>query len=454
MSKRIDLTEGEITKKLVLLSLPIMGTSLIQMAYNLTDMFWLGQYGSDAVAAVGTAGFYPWLGMALVMFSKVGGQVMVSQEIGNKNINETKSYIKSALELIIVLAIAYMAFLLIFNKQLVDIYNLDNNEVVKMTREYLYIVSIGMIFTFVNPVLTSLFNGLGNSKSPFVLNTIGLIANIILDPILIFGVGPIKAMGVRGAAYATVGAQFIVTMVFIYLIIKSRDHLFSVKLFRNIDFKYYKTMFKLGLPVAIQNALFTFIAMVIGILVASFGYKAVAAQKVGAQIESISWMIGEGLAAALTAFIGQNFGAKKYDRVDKGAKIGIMLAVLWGIVTTSLLFFLNNQIFSLFTADPETAQIGATYLRILSYSQMFMCIEIIVTGIFNGLARTNIPPIISIIFTALRIPLAYFLSRQDILGLNGLWWSICLTSIIKGVLFFLIFFILYNRKKLYEKCKI
>lgn len=451
MSKRMDLTKGAITKNLILLSLPIMGTSLIQMAYNLTDMFWLGQSGPDATAAVGTAGFYPWLGMALVAFSRVGGQIMVSQEIGKKDYKKTKSYIKSSLELIVVLAIFYTAVLLIFNKQLVDIYDLKDATVIKMTREYLYIVSLGIIFTFLNPVLTSIFNGLGNSKSPFIINTVGLITNIVLDPLLIFGIGPIKGYGVRGAAYATVGAQIIVTVLFIYLIIRNNDHLFDIKFFKNIEFNYIKRVIKLGLPVAIQSALFTLIAMVIGVFVADFGYRTVAAQKVGAQIESISWMICDGIAAAITTFIGQNYGVRKYDRVDKGAKIGICISIVWGMITTIILFAFNTIIFNGFIADNITAAIGARYLRILSYSQLFMCIEIVTTGIFNGLARTKIPPIISITFTGLRIPMAYVLSRPEFLGVEGLWWAISISSIIKGILFLILFGVLYKRKTLYKR---
>ena len=111
LNDRLDLTQGRITEKLVKLSLPIMATSFIQMAYNMIDMIWVGKVGSSAVAAVGTAGFFPWLAMAFITISKVGAEVKVAQSIGNNNIENTKYYIKSAIEINIILALIYTLFL-------------------------------------------------------------------------------------------------------------------------------------------------------------------------------------------------------------------------------------------------------------------------------------------------------------------------------------------------------
>ena len=201
MQKKINLTEGGIVEKLVKIAIPIMATSFIQIAYNLIDMMWVGKNGSNSVAAVGTAGFYPWLAMAFVMFSKIGGEVKVAQSMGEKNIKEVKSYIKSSIELNVFLSLTYSLILIIFN--------LGNAEVISMSRQYLVILGLGMIFYFINPVFTSIFIGLGNSSIPFRINTIGLIANIILDPLLIFGFGPIPALGTNGAGIATISAQIV-----------------------------------------------------------------------------------------------------------------------------------------------------------------------------------------------------------------------------------------------------
>lgn len=448
MNQNIDLTSGNIVDKLVRLSLPIMGTSFIQIAYSLTDMIWVGKNGSNSVAAVGTAGFYPWLAMAFIMISKVGGEVKVAQSVGMHDITEAKKYIKSSLELNIILAILYSAIMMAFNKPLIGLFNLGDNEVISMSRNYLIIVSAGMIFTFLNPLFTAIFNGTGNSRTPFIINTCGLLVNILLDPILIFGFHGIPAYGVSGAALATVTAQVIVTILFIITIIKHNDTLFKVSLFRHIQFKYYRSIVKIGIPLAVQNGLFTIFSMIMGILVASFGPVAIAAQKVGSQIESISWMSADGMAAALSTFVAQNYGAKKFDRISTGIKKGLITAIIWGILTTLILILFNKTIFSLFINEPEAILKGADYLKILGFSQVFMCIEITVCGIFKGFSKTFVPSAISIIFTGARVPLAYILSRPEHLGLNGIWWSISISSMFKGILLLGTFIVLYKYKKI------
>ena len=450
MSKQIDLTSGDITGKLVRLSLPIMGTSFIQIAYSLIDMIWVGKIGSNAVAAVGTAGFYPWLSMAFIMISKVGGEIKVAQSVGEKNEKDTRYYIKSAIEINIILSFIYSLVLILFRDSLVSFFKLGDLQVIRMSQQYLLILGFGMMSYFINPVFTSIFVGLGNSKSPFKINTIGLIANIILDPILIFGIGPIPRMGVIGAALATITANIIVSICFIYLIIKDKSEHFKIKLFREVELPYYKTLFILGTPVALQNGLFTVFSMVMGVIVASFGPVAIAVQKVGTQIESISWNSCDGFASALSSFVGQNYGAKKIDRINKGTKYSIVGVSIWGMLTTAILVFLGAPIFKLFINESDAVIKGVDYLKILGYSQLFMCFEITVSGIFKGLGRTYIPSITIAVLTGLRIPMAIVLSKPEILGLNGIWWSITMSSIIKGTLLLGILITLRKTKKLYS----
>ena len=450
MSKQIDLTNGNIVEKLVKLSLPIMGTAFIQIAYSLIDMIWVGKIGSKSVAAVGTAGFYPWLAMAFVMISKVGGEIKVAQSVGEKNEKDTKYYIKSAIEINMILSFLYSLVLILFKDPLIGFFKLGDMEVINMSEQYLVIVGLGMMFYFINPVFTSIFVGLGNSKSPFKINTIGLITNIILDPVLIFGIGPFPEMGVAGAAIATITSHIIVSLCFIYLISKDKEEHFKIKLFREVDFTYYKTLFVLGTPVALQNGLFTIFSMIMGVIVASFGPVAIAVQKVGSQIESISWNSCDGFASALSSFVGQNYGAKKIDRINKSTKYALIGVIIWGTLTTAILVFLGEAIFRAFINEPEAILKGTDYLKILGYSQLFMCLEITVAGIFKGLGRTYIPSIIIAVLTGCRIPLAILLCRPDILGLNGIWWSITFSSVVKGILLVSILVVLRKTHKLYR----
>ncbi len=437
MTKRKDLTEGSIVKGLISLSLPIMGTSFLQMAYNMTDMIWLGRVGGKAVAAAGTAGFYMWLSFAFIIITKVGGEIKVSQSIGKKDFAESKDYAKTAIQLTVIISILYFIFVQVFKYPLISFFKIDDAYVVKEAVSYLNIVSYGFIFAFINPLLTGMFNSYGDSKTPFYLNTIGLIANMILDPVLILGYFGVKPMGVFGAGLATIIAQLVVTLAFLIYIFRTRTVFREIKLFSQISFLKTKEIFRLGVPAAMQSALFTAISMAIARIVSSYGALAIAAQKVGAQIESISWMTAGGFQGALAAFVGQNYGAQKEERIKKGYNISIKLISLIGLFATIILFVFAKEIFSFFIPEEETINFGVSYLKIMAYSQIFMCIELTTAGAFNGISKTMPPSIISISFNALRIPMAFYFSK--VMGIDGIWWAITISSILKGLILYLWF---------------
>lgn len=445
----IDLTEGPIASNLIKLSLPIMGTSFIQMAYNLTDMLFIGRQGSNALAAVGTAGFFTWFAFAVILLSKAGAQIKIAQSIGIKNEEETENYIRTSIQLNILLSLLYMVAIWLFHNQMIGFFRLGSENVINFTKQYLLIVSLGLICFCINPLFTSILTASGDSHTPFIINSIALGTNIVLDWVLIFGIGPIPALNVAGAAIATITAQFVGTISFIIVIIKRKDMRFKQNYFSKIDFEHVKVLTKLGAPVALQEGLFSMFSMTIARLIAPFGAPAIAVQKVGSQIESISWMTAEGFSASLSAYVGQNYGAKKYDRILRGYKITMTLACSIGAFATLFLIFGRNFLISLFINEPKAIAIGADYLIILGLSQIFMCMEITTAGAFNGMGRTEIPSFVGITLTGARIPMAMALSSIPLLGLNGVWWSISITSILKGVILCTIFYSFIKKKKYY-----
>lgn len=437
MTKRLDLTKGDIFQSLLKMALPIMGTAFIQMAYNMTDMFWIGFMGSGAVSAVGIAGFFVWLSNGVVMLSKTGTEIRVAQETGQKNHIQAEDYARSGLHFIFILALIYMAILLVFKESLIGFFNTKNELVDKMAIEYLIIVAIGMIFTFSNQVFTGIFNGRGDSKTPFYINTVGLVVNIILDPLLIMGIGGFMKLEVKGAAIATVLAQAIVSCIFIYHI-KYKHKLFqNFTILKAVKINIIKDIAKLaGFP-AVQSALFTIISMFIARIIAQYGAGAIAAQKIGSQIESITWMTAMGFSVALGAFVGQNYGAKKFDRVLKGYKTAIKIAFTLGIANTVILYFGSKWLFMIFIREADTIALGIDYLKILALSQLFMCVEITCSGVFNGIGATKPAAITSMVFNLLRIPMALVFSQSQWFGLNGVWWSITISSIFKGIIVYI-----------------
>jgi putative MATE family efflux protein len=421
------------------------------MAYNMMDMFWLGNYDStgQAVSAAGTAGFFSWFGMAFIMLAKIGAEVKVAQSIGENKLDETKKYIKTSIEIIIVLSLFYTVVVSLFKENLIGFFNIKNQVINTMSIEYLEIIGFGFIFYFINPVFTAIFNGSGDSMTPLMMNFTGLFLNLILDPLMIKGIGPFSEMGVQGAALATVFSQALVTIVFIVTIRMSTNGktLFSgFTIFSKIEVPYINYILKIGMPVAVQNGLFTIYSMLIAKIISHIDPVGIGVQKVGSMIESLSWMTAGGFQTALSSFVGQNYGAQKWDRIYKGYFSALSIVSVFGTLVTCLLVFGAEPIFKLFISGKEPLKMGTVYLQILGLSQLFMCMEITTAGAFNGLGKTKIPSWVSILFTGARVPAAYFLATFTVLGIEGVWWSITMSSIFKGLILVTLFIILLMRR--------
>ena len=428
MEKKINLLEGPIFSSLMKLALPIMGTSLIQMAYNLTDMIWIGRIGANAVAAVGSAGMYMWLSNGISTLAKMGGQVRVGQSIGSQNKKDAAQYASATIQLGIIFGVIYGMITLLFHSQMIGFFHLTSPDVIKDAEIYLIITCGFVVINFVNQIFTSLMTAIGNSHHPFVATAIGLVINIVLDPLLIFGLH----MGVMGAAIATVIAQAIVLILMLYYAKKDKILFDEMRVMQKNTSSIFMKIIKIGFPTGIQSMCFTFISMVIARFIAGYGDVAIAVQKVGSQIESISWMSAEGFGNALNAFVAQNYGAENIERVKKGTFSALKTCMIWGVFTTLVLLIFPQFIFQIFISEKDVIPLGIDYLQILAFSQLFMCIESTLAGALNGLGKTFIPSSVSIVLTVAIIPLVMILSTT-FLALNGIWWSISISSIAKGV---------------------
>ena len=440
-TRTIDLTSGPIFQTLAELALPIMASSLLGTAYNITDMAWIGLLGSKTVAGVGVGGMYVWLSQGLVALPRMGGQVNTAQACGRKDYDEARSYAASALQITILFGVIFAAVCLLFLDPLIGFFNLTDPEAYEAAKVYMLITCGLIIFSFLNLTLTGLFTAQGDSRSPLMANFLGLVGNMILDPLLILGVGPFPRLETVGAAVATVTAQILVFAVLAFRIFTSRlepNVLRGVRLFSRHSGKFYKNIFRIGFPTSIQSMIYCMISMVLTRMVSAFGAAAIATQRVGGQIESVSWNTADGFAAALNAFTAQNYGARKHDRIRHGYRISFGILAVWGLIITAAFVFLPKPIAGLFFHDAESLSIAVNYLIIIGFSEGFMAIELMTIGALSGLGLTKLCSIISILLTGARIPLALVLSHTE-MGLSGIWWALSLTSIVKGIVFALTF---------------
>lgn len=442
-----NLTKGPILKTLTKLAVPIMASSFLGTLYNITDMAWIGLLGAKAVAGVGVGGMFTWLSQGLASMARMGGQVQVAQCVGRGDREEAHGYAQTAVQLAVLMGILYAAVVLIFLHPFVGFFQLQDPEALSAALSYTKIACGLIVFSFLALTLTGIYTAQGDSKTPFIANLIGLIINMILDPVLILGLGPIKKIGVNGAAIATVTSQAIVMSILIIGIIRQKKEnvLKGTRIFAKIPFHYLEGVCKIGIPTAIQGMAYCAISMVLTRMVSGFGAEAVATQRVGGQIESISWNTADGFGAALNAFVGQNYGAGRMNRVKKGYKVALWSVGSWGLMITALFIFEPRAIAEIFFHEPGAIAIAVGYLTIIGFSEAFMSVELMTVGALSGLGKTHLCSVISILFTSARIPLAIILSATS-LGLHGIWWALTITSIVKGIIFVCTFYWITRRK--------
>lgn len=457
MSKKFDLTKGNILKDLLLVALPTLGTSLIQMAYNLTDMFWvskvdqMGLVSEDAVAAVGTIGFFPWFGFGFILLAKIGTSVRVAQAAGQNKMNLVEKIGNNGLLLMLMFGIMYSLFGIFANELYVGWFDIDNATINVYATSYMRTIGyFGIAFFTVN-LFNGVYDGLGKTINTLLVTSSGLILNMILDPVFIldnvnvFGLFSFQGlgMGVTGAAWATgIGQSSILIIYMIIYLSKYRP--FRIRLFKEYDYNTLKSIFVIGWKVGAQSMFFTVISMFIARMVVSFGDAQLAVNRVGSQIESFAWMIASGFQVALASFVGQNFGAEQYDRIKKGYFQAMKLLVPYGILINILMFVFAKPLIGIFFDNPNTLAIGTQYLEILSISQLFMIVELATAGVFNGLGKTEYPSGVGAVGNALRIPGALLLSAA--FGYAGIWWAVSLSSILKGTV--LVVWLIYYLRKL------
>ena len=443
-----NLTKGPILNTLTKLAIPIMASYFIGTLYNITDMAWIGQLGSKAVAGVGVGGMFTWLSQGLSSIARMGGQVQVAQCIGRGDRKKAHGYAQVAIQLAFYMGLIFALISLIFVHPMVGFFNLTDPEAYSAAVSYTRIACGLIVFSFLTVTLTGLYTAQGDSQTPFWANLIGLATNMILDPILILGPGPFPKLGVIGASIATVTAQFIVMGIMVLGVMRQKKEnvLKGIRLAAVIPGSYLKGICQIGIPSGIQDMTYCFISMILTRMVSGFGAEALATQRVGGQIESISWHTADGFAAALNAFTAQNYGAGKMDRVKKGYRASLLTVGVWGLLVTAIFVFAPNTIARIFFHEPKAIAIAVSYLIIIGLSEAFLCVEITTIGAISGLGKTHLCSIISILFTSMRIPLAIVLGNTS-LGLDGIWWALSSTTMIKGIIFTATFFWITRRKK-------
>lgn len=438
-----DMTSGSILGKISKVAIPILVTNLINMAHNLTDMFWLGQVSQTALSAVGAMGLFLWLGMSFGALARTGSEVMIAQEYGKRNFIGVNKFATNGFLLSLIVAFMYGMTIFMFKNQIIDIYNFEGKELINMSYDYLKYIPFSVCFLIINHQFIATYNGIGNSRIVFIFVSLGLIMNMILDPLFIL----VLDMSAEGAAIATLIAMVTTTLMFVMY---SRFKTDILEHFTdNISFKKCKRLLNLGIVPMFHQILFSLIFIIMSIYIVKFGDENVAISRIGSQVESLTWIVGGAATTALTVYTGQNFGVKNYKRIAKGFSFMMVVMVSYSLLVTMLFIFYGEEIFKIFLPnEPITAKLGATYLIINAPAQIFMMIEAVATGFFNGQGHTKVPAFASIFGNVLRIPIMIILG--NIYGINGVWIAMCISASLRGMILIIQFIISVLKSKNYK----
>jgi len=425
------LTEGSIPKLLVNLAMPLMATSFIQMAYTLTDMAWVGRLGSYEATAVGTISLLTWLMSSLAYLPKIGAEITIAQSIGANRLDKARNYASHAVMIAIIMSVVLAAVVILNSTYIVSFFKLEP-YISSLSRSYLNIVTGVLPLFYLAFTFAGVYNGAGRTTIPFYIMATGLVCNIILDPLFIFGIGSIKGLGTDGAALATVLSQTIVFVLFVIKLRRPDGILDRFPFFVRLKRKYSWRIVKLGAPIALMSCSFAMISSFIARTASSYGgHLGVMSQTIGSQMEGITWNTTQGFSTALGSFTAQNFAAGKIDRTRKAYRFTLTLLLSLGIIVTLAFFFFGEEVFGIFVPETEARLAGGNYLFYAAFCQVFMMFENTTLGMWNGYGKTVPPAVISITLNLARIPLALWLA--PLYGINGVWMAITISTILKGI---------------------
>lgn len=430
-------TEGKILGSLVSIAIPIIFSNILQSGYQLIDTFWLGRLGANAVASVSLSFPILFLVLSLGGGLTLAGTVIVSQYKGANNQRQVDF---SSSQTVFVVFFVSIILALVGNFAAEPMMRMvgAGPEILDDSVTYFKISSYGFIFLFMFFVFQSLMRGIGNVLLPMyiILGTVFL--NLVLDPLFIYGWGPVPGYGVAGAAVASVLTQGVSAVAGMYILWRGRQGI-QIRwsdMYLHLDF--VKKLFRIGLPSSFEQSTRAAGMTMMVVLVTGFGSEVVAAYGIGSRILSLVIVPALGLAIATTALVGQNVGAGKIDRAEKIGNLSYKVSFTSLSVIGVLFYFFAEQLTAFFVPDePQVIQDGAFFIKVMSFSFGFMGVQQVLNGLFNGTGFTKASMMISIFgLWILRFPLAYVLSHHSALGYEGIWWAFPISNFITGIVAF------------------
>jgi putative MATE family efflux protein len=410
-------------RQLIKLAWPIVLAFMMQTSYNLVDLFWVGKLGATAIAAVSLAGNFFYIILALGQVIGSGTVALVAHSFGANLLDRANRIAKQSLLLAFIVALAIGTLGFFFSTQIM--YFLGGRDaVLVMSDQYLRIVAIGFFFQLLSFSINYIFRGAGDMKIPMVIMLIATAINVVLDPLLILGIGFFPRLGVQGAAVATTIAKFVSFVVGFLILLRGRSGIkISFTTPWQLQSIIVKKIFSVGIPVGISYGLMASSIMVVFGIAAAFSEHALAALGIGTRIFQFAGLPVVGIGVATTTLVGQNLGARNDKGAAQAGNTAILMSVAIMILFGTLFMTNAKSLISLFTQSVPTITYGMQFINIVSFYLVFVGITTSLTGVFRGAGYTVPPMVAGILKVSLLYVLAIFLARTMHIGVNGVWWA-------------------------------
>ena len=421
-AKNKDLTQGPITKTLLLFSAPMIAGNLLQQLYNVVDTLIVGHFiGPDALASVGASYALMVFLTSILLGLCMGSGVVFSMRFGAREMDELKNSLFVSFLFIGFITCLITAASFFFIDPIIRLLQIPE-DIKEMTKDYLLVIFCGIGFTFLYNYFSSLLRGIGNSAVPLLFLAVSALLNIVLD--LFFVVS--CSMGVEGAALATVIAQGVSAVsLLVYCAVRvpllrlERQHMrFGKAMLREIS--------QFSLLTCAQQSVMNFGILMIQGLVNSFGVTVMAAFAAAVKIDSFAYMPVQDFGNAFSTFIAQNYGAKKGERIQAGIRSAIATALIFCLIITAGVCVFAASLMTIFVDPSETEiiAIGVQYLRIEGACYCGIGCLFLLYGLYRGIGKPFMSLVLTVISLGTRVGLAYLLAPIPAIGLPGIWWAI------------------------------
>ena len=436
----VDMTQGNPAKQILIFSLPLLLGDLLQQLYNTVDSMILGNFvGSNALAAVGTSLPVVQMMIAFFMGLSVGASILIAQAYGGKDFVRLQRVINTIYTLTFCISALIAVVGVIFTPVMLRMLSTPE-ETFEMAQAYMRVTFVGIVSMMMYQLVRSTLNGTGDSRSLFVILFICSVINIGLDLLFV----AVFRWGVQGVAWAQIIAQSSSVAFGVWKINRDNDT-FGIRLRdMRINKDSLANIFRLGIPAGTQNTLQAVGNTMVQGIINGFGRVIMAANLAVIKVDSLCTLPIATFGAAITVYVGQNVGAKKYDRIQKGVWATLWMSCAFSIVVGAILFLWGNYPLMMFTQEADVIAAGMDKFHIVAPFYVTMAIYGVLSGAVRGQGKTTVPMIIAISTMFLgRVPAAYFL--PNLIGANGLHWSLSIQWALEAVII-IIYYMIISKK--------